>query len=134
MSQGNLALVEQAVAAFNQRDLDWLYDQMPDDFEFVSVLTAVDGVATYRGRHAWRDYFAALEETWSEWHVEDVNLHEGAGDNVVAVLRLMGKGRLSGVDTSQTIGMVYRLKDGKIWRMRAYLDPDEALAAGQAEG
>lgn len=133
MSQGRLEFVEMAVAAFNRRDLDWLYEHLCEDFEFASVLSAVDGVATFRGRHAWHDYLTALEDTWSEWTVENLGLHEGAGDSVAAVIRLAGKGSLSGASTSQTIGVTYAFKDDKIWRMRSYLNPDDALAAVGAE-
>ena len=134
MPEGRLAFVETAVAAFNRRDLAWLYEHLCEDFEFTSVLTAVDGVAKYRGRHAWRDYFAALEDTWSEWTVESLGLHEGAGDSVAAVIRLAGTGSLSGASTSQTIGITYEFKDDKISRMCAYLNPADALAAVGAEG
>ena len=133
MAKERLAFVETAVDAFNRRDLDWLYENLCEDFEFASVLTAVDGVATYRGKHAWRDYFAALEETWSEWTVENLGVHEGEGDSVAAVVRLAGKGSLSGASISQTIGVTYEFKDDKIWRMSAYLDLDEARAAVGAE-
>jgi ketosteroid isomerase-like protein len=127
--EDRLAFVETAVDAFNRRDMDWLHEHMSEDFEFASVLTAVDGVATYRGRDAWRDYFAALEDTWSEWDVENLGLHEGAGDSVAAVISLAGRGRLSGARTSQTIGITYEFRDDRIWRMHSYLDPDDALAA-----
>ena len=41
--------------------------------------------------------------------------HEGPGDSLAAI-------------------MTYEFKDDKIWRMRGYLNPDDALAAVGAEG
>ena len=35
---------------------------------------------------------------------------------------------------SSCIGLAYRIREGKLWRMRSYLDPAEALeAAGLSE-
>ena len=40
-----------------------------------------------------------------------------------------GKGKASGVPVDQRIGVAYRFRNGKLWRMRSYLDPAEALEA-----
>jgi ketosteroid isomerase-like protein len=54
MAKQDVELVRSAIEAFNRRDLKTLSQLMHDDFEFVSVLTAVDAEgATYRGSDAW---------------------------------------------------------------------------------
>ena len=48
MSEENVTVVRLAIEAFNSRDLQVLAQILDDDFEFVSVLTGVDGGgATY---------------------------------------------------------------------------------------
>ena len=65
--------------------------------------------------------------------MENLGFHEGTGDSVAAVIRLSGKGSLSGASTSQTIGITYEFKDDMLWRMTAHLKPEDALAAVGAE-
>ncbi|MDQ3646364.1 MAG: hypothetical protein M3345_05435, partial [Actinomycetota bacterium] len=55
-------------------------------------------------------------------------------DVVVAVGLLRGEGRASGVLVEQRVGMVYKLRSGKIRYCRAYRESREALeAAGLCE-
>jgi ketosteroid isomerase-like protein len=50
-------------------------------------------------------------------------------DRVAAVFRLVGAGKSSGVPVDQTVGMATRFRNGKMWRMRSYPNPAEALEA-----
>ncbi|MDQ3730338.1 MAG: hypothetical protein M3355_12205 [Actinomycetota bacterium] len=50
-------------------------------------------------------------------------------DRAAAVFRLVGTGKHSGAPAGQTIGVTYQFREGKLWRMRSYLDPAEALEA-----
>lgn len=130
MSEENLEIVYKAREAFNREDLQELADLSHDDFELVSVFTAVDvGGATYRGPASWAEYFEAMHESWEGWQVEDFRALDAGDDRVAAVYRLVGTGRWSGVPVDQEVGMAFWLRDGKIWRLRSYSDPDEALAA-----
>ena len=130
MSQENVDLVRRLVEAFNRRDMRGLAELSHDDLEFVSVLTAVDaGGATYRGSETWTSYFAAMNETWDEWQVEDFQVFDGREYGVAGVFRIVGKGKHSGAPVEHEIGLAYRIRDGKVWRMRSYLDPGQALEA-----
>jgi ketosteroid isomerase-like protein len=130
MSQENVEFVHRAIDAFNRQDLAALAEFCTDDFEFVSMLTAVDaGGSTYRGRHAWSEYFARMRDTWAEWWVDDFQVFDAGNDSLAAVVQMAGRGQHSGVAVDRTIGMTYRLRDGVICHMRAYLEPREALEA-----
>ena len=135
MSRENVEIVRAAYDAFNRRDLIALADLSHEDLEFVTVLTAVEaGGATYRGSETWASYFDSMNETWEEWRVEDFRVFDAGGDRVAAVFRIVGKGKHSGVPVEHPIGLAYRIRRGKLWRMRSYLDPAEALeAVGLAE-
>ena len=135
MSRENVEIVRRAGEAFNRRDVEALAAMSDDDLEFVSAFAAVEtGGVAYRGPKAWQRYFARMDETWDGWRVEDLEVFDAGGDRVAAVFRVVGRGKASGVPVDQRIGIAYRFRNGKLWRMRAYLDPAEALeAVGLAE-
>jgi ketosteroid isomerase-like protein len=131
MSWENVEVVRRAGEAFNRPDrVRALAELSDDDLEFVSVLTAVDAEGgTYRGPDSWATYFARMADIWDDWRVEDLEIFDAGSDRVAAVFRLAGKGKGSGASVQQTIGLAYRIRHGKLWRMRSYLDPAEALRA-----
>jgi ketosteroid isomerase-like protein len=130
VSAENVEVVTQAIDAFNRHDIDALRSLSADDFEFVSVLTAVDADgATYRGIRAWDDYFAVMDETWTDWRVEDFRLVDGGKDKLAGTFRIVGTGKLSGAGVDRAVGITYELRDGKLWRMRSYMNPPDAVTA-----
>lgn len=130
MSQENVEVVRLAVDAFNQRDMARLLDLSDQDFEFVSVLTAVDAQsATYRGLDGWTRYFRDIDQVWKNWQIADLRVFDGADDQVAATFRVTGEGRQSEAAVERAVGIAYRLRDGKILRMRSFLDPAQALEA-----
>ena len=130
MSQENVEVVRRTLDAFNRQDIRALAELSDEDLEFVTVLAVVDaGGGTYRGPQLWADYFADRRGTWEEWGVEDLRVFDADGDRVAAVFRLVGKGKTSGVTVARAVGVAYTLRNGKLWRMRSYLDPAEALEA-----
>jgi ketosteroid isomerase-like protein len=130
MSQEDVEVVHRARDAFNRRDLQALAEMTHEDLEFSSVLTAVDaGGSSYRGAQTWANYFARMDDAWGDWQVMDFRTFDAGDNGVAAVFRLVGTGKSSGARVDRTIGVAYRLRDGKLWRMRSYLDPGEALRA-----
>ena len=131
MSRESVELVGTTIEVFNRRDIGALVDLSEGDLEIVSALTAANlGGSTYRGEtQAWTDYFAAMDETWEEWGIEDAELRDAGDDRVACLCRLVGRGKASGVPVERAVGIVFRIRDGKLWRIRSYLDPSEALVA-----
>jgi len=130
MSRENLEVVHRAVEALNRRDLEALAELCDEEFEFASVFTAVDaGRATYRGKYAWTTYSARMDEAWNDWRVEDLRVFDAGDDRIAAVFLLVGEGKNSGARVKRAVGATYKLRQGKLWRMRSYLNPQEALDA-----
>jgi ketosteroid isomerase-like protein len=136
MSRTNVKIVEQALEAFNPRDMSALAALSHEDLEIVSTLTAANlGESTYRGSDAFTAYFAAIDESWDEWRIEDIELLDGGEDRVACLCRLVGRGKQSGVPVERAVGIAYRIRDEQLWRIRSYLDPGDALdAAGVSAG
>jgi ketosteroid isomerase-like protein len=130
VSQENVEVVRLAVDAFNRRDMARLADLSDQDFEFVSVLTAVEAqAATYRGLDGWTRYFADIDQAWKNWHIVGLRVFDCDGDTLAATFRVTGEGRQSKAPVERAVGITYRVRGGKIWQMRSFLDPAQALKA-----
>jgi ketosteroid isomerase-like protein len=121
-------VLRQGLEAFNREDLRTHVDLSDEDLEFVSALSGVDR-ESYRGRELWRAYFDRMHETCHEWRIADLRVFDAGDDRVAAVYRVVEKGKTSGVPVEHHIGLACRLRQGKFWRIRSYLDPGEALEA-----
>lgn len=128
MAQDSVEIVRTAVEAFRREDFRTVADLCDDDLEFVSVMTAVEET-TYRGRDTWERYATDMRETWTEWRLEDLRYIEAGDDSVVVLMRLVGTGKRSGAPVDRAVGLLYRVRGGRLWRVRSYLEPADALAA-----
>jgi ketosteroid isomerase-like protein len=133
MSQANVEIVKEAIDAVNRRDIDAFSQLGTADCEwFPAVIGSVEPT-TFCGREGMETYLATIPETWDEIRVVIEGLRD-LDDRVLAHVRLETRGRGSGVPTSASQWVLYDFRDGKISRLRGYLDHGEALrAAGLAE-
>ena len=91
------------------------------------------GAASAYGIEAVRGYMESFKNYWDEIRFEPQEYIE-AGDQVVVIARLVGRGKTSGVEVTRTWGYVWTLRGERALRMQGYADRDEALkAVGLAE-
>jgi ketosteroid isomerase-like protein len=88
------------------------------------------GAGTHRGRDQVRAAFEGYSEVMgiAEFSLEQV---EPLEDGVVALVRVRGDSA-AGVPWDHLWGYACRARDGQLVYLRAYWDPEEALAAGGA--
>jgi ketosteroid isomerase-like protein len=132
MSEENKELIRRGIEAFNRRDVEGLQAICTTDFELVPLRAAMEGT-TYSGPDAIAAAFQDFDESWEDlrYEVDDIR---AAGNRVVAITRLRGRGRQSGAGIDQAVALVFCVRDGKAASMRSYTDLDEALeAAGLSE-
>ena len=129
MAQENVDTLRKLGEAWNRDDLDSFLEQLHPEVEFHSeVARLVDGdTAPRRGHDGMRRF-------WEEWRTVwdltiDISDYHDLGEIVVSVghMRIRGKG--SGVDIESPVAYVNEFQDGSIRRVRAYLDPKQALEA-----
>jgi ketosteroid isomerase-like protein len=85
------------------------------------------GGGTYVGLRAVRALLAERTDGFEvQQHTEQLL---DAGDDVVALIRWRGRGSRSGAETETRLATVTTLRDGKIVKVRFYLDRAEALRA-----
>src|SRR3954447_9646708 len=133
MSQENVDIVAGTIAAFNRGDLDAGSDYWSDDLDYRAAQGAPDDPRPIHGKEAMRAYVEDWLDTFEDFRGEVIELID-AGDDVIVVMRIGGRAKLSGVETDLTFAAIYTIRDGKIARGREYWTREEALeAAGLRE-
>jgi ketosteroid isomerase-like protein len=132
MSQENVELVRRWLDAGNRADLDaWLSGFAPDAEWHTSGRFADRGV--YRGREGLTRYWAETREDIDELRTSASEIR-AMGDKVFVAVTLTGRGRRSMARFEERAWLVVTCCDGRVERVEAYLDPDEALEAAGLRG
>jgi ketosteroid isomerase-like protein len=133
MSQENVEVVKAALDAWPQ-GLDALSEHWTDDIDHRAIEGAIDDHGPLHGKDAVRAYLQDWLDMFDPLTVEPLELIDAGGDEVVTVLRIGGRAKLSAVETDITFAIVYTVRDGKLARGREYATRAEALeAAGLRE-
>jgi ketosteroid isomerase-like protein len=127
-------VVEALFDALNARDFDALGGLIEPDFEFRSLLAAVEGGDAFVGIDGVREWAALMDATWEDFRVAMVDVREVTADQAVVAFRNTGRARASGVPVDTLRGqIVTRRNGGPVSSVVTYVDPSEALrAAGLA--
>jgi len=117
--------VRRAIAAINARDIDAYLACCTENVELLLPMAG----AEYLGADGIRRFFTDIEDAGPDFRIE-VQRVQAIGDrNALALLRVRLTGRASGIVTGAESANVYDFIDGKISRIRIFLDRDEALKA-----
>jgi ketosteroid isomerase-like protein len=129
MSQENVELVRDSLKASADGDLDATAEFWDADINWRAIEGAPDDVGEMHGPERLRRYLGELLEIFDNVTIVPEELLDLGDDRVVAVLRLAGRAKLSGLETELRFAVVYTLRDGKIVRGREYIDREQALQA-----
>jgi ketosteroid isomerase-like protein len=139
MSQENVEIVRRGLAtlqkAMERRDFDATFDPdvLADDVEWIPT-RSFPGPNCYRGRDGVSEYMRTWGEDFERLSIDIEQLIDAPDDCVVALIHQRASGQGSGVPVGMDLAVVYDLEDGRVIRIRNYLDPAEALeAAGLSE-
>ena len=125
MSQQNAETIRRAIAAINARDIDAYLACCTENVELLLPMVG----AQYLGADAIGRFFTDIEDTAPDFRIE-VQRVQAIGDSIaLAFLRIGSTGRASGIVIGAESANVYDFVDGKISRIRIFLDRDEALKA-----
>jgi ketosteroid isomerase-like protein len=135
MSQENVEIVQRMLASYSTGDPDQWLGYWGQDAEWTaSGFGPVEGQErVYQGHAGLRRFWADALEAFAEIRVDATDFRD-AGDLVVVLGELTGKGATSGAPFAAPLAWLFEVQDRKIVRGHDYLDQAQAVeAAGLSE-
>jgi ketosteroid isomerase-like protein len=134
MSRENVEVVGAAYEAFAERGVDGFLEYLTEDVDHRAIEGALDDRGPMHGKEAARAYAQDWLDTFDGFTARPVELIDAGEKQVVAVIRISGRAKLSVVETDLIYAAVYGIRDSRIARGREYATRAEALeAAGLSE-
>jgi ketosteroid isomerase-like protein len=130
-SSGNGELVRLAYEGFNEGGTEGTIPYMHADVVWDESNLPARSPGTFRGHDGMRALARENAELWEQIHTEIDELLE-IGDNVVAFVRVQGRGRFTHEPVELAIAQVWEVVGAKVSRVTLYLDRQQALEAAQA--
>jgi hypothetical protein len=128
MSQENLDRFNEAMEAFNRRDVGGLLRVMDPEIQFEPQQAALQG--TYVGHEGVGEWLADLVQHYEieSGHVDYADIRD-LGDRVLGIgtLRFTGKG--SGIETEALVAVVASFRNGLMTHFKDFGDKAPALEA-----
>jgi ketosteroid isomerase-like protein len=129
MSQENVEIVRRIYDALGRPDtVAGLWDPEVEFDVSRDIWAAVVGGGHYRGTDGVRSWMLDLYSAWEELNLDCEELID-AGAEVVSVLSVRGRGRVSGIQVGYNPAGVWTLRGGKVVRVVWFATRDEALEA-----
>ena len=123
----NLAIVHDAVEAFQRGDVETVLGYMDPEMEVFSspeLANPVDAV----GRDEWVAWMGRWLEVWEGYEIEALSIEAVGEHHVIVDMRQTAKGKGSGVDVELLVYTVFEIRDGIAKRYHLYPTRDEAVA------
>jgi ketosteroid isomerase-like protein len=132
MSEENVEIVRRVVEAWNRGDVDAFLSLYEPDCEVV-FRPEVPEPGPFHGHAELKQWVEGFLDAWESHRVEVVEVME-AGDSIVAVVHMVGRGSGSGVDLDETDAHFFTIREGRIARWQNFNARAEALeAAGMSD-
>jgi ketosteroid isomerase-like protein len=132
MSEEDVEVVRQACAYWERGDWAGSAELFDPGVEVVYSTTAFPDAGTYRGGRMALDAWTRWLEAWEAFSMELVDVIE-AGEEIVTLNRLHGRGKGSGVTVDADVGVIFDCRRVVIRRM-VFCDRQEALEAAGLPG
>ena len=124
---GDAEAVRSLIDALNRDDMDSAVELVDPGAELRPLRAKLEG-STYRGQEGLREMNADLRADWDDLRFEIEELGK-RGDAIAVRGSLSAHGRTSGVDLAVPMGLLLRLREGKLVYWETFSDPDAAFAS-----
>jgi uncharacterized protein len=133
VAQGNVEIVRTGFEALERGGVEELLPFVHPEFE----TTIPSGLAvepdTYRGHEGIRRYFDSFYEVMDEVHfIPDEFIQ--VGERVVVPVRVVARGKETGIAAEQRVFQVWSLRAGKAIRVEVFATREEAIEAAGGQG
>ncbi len=132
MSEENIERLKAGLAALNRQDREAYLALVDLDAEWHVTGQVVDQQGVYRGREAIWDYLTSFTDQFDEVQIEMEDAID-AGESVVVMGRIRGRGKASGAVVELRLATVFTLRNGLLVRAENFAEMDEALEAAGLE-
>jgi ketosteroid isomerase-like protein len=125
----NLEIVGRVLRRYSAQDIDGMLEDVDSGVEIDYSESDAPDASVYRGHAACRAFARGRYEDFAERSFETVELIDAPPNAVVAVGRMRGMGRGSGVAVEAYSVTLWTLRDDKIERIKLYRTRADALAS-----
>jgi ketosteroid isomerase-like protein len=127
MSLTNVERIRETYRRVNEGGFAAIVDLIDPRFE----MDAPQGVESSQAhdKEGLREWFRKMDEIWEELRFDPKEITDLDEDRVLAVAHTSGRARESGIEISQDLTHVWRLREGKAIRFNSYATRAEALEA-----
>jgi ketosteroid isomerase-like protein len=133
MSQENVEVVRRAWQAFVNGGVEATFDLWTDDCIFEDFPEMPES-AVYVGRDGLIEAVEHFTEMWTDLAWEPLEFIDAGESLVIAVIAIRGQGGSSGAPLDAIATWLYEMRDGRVFRARAFTTKEQALeAAGLPE-
>lgn len=134
MSRANVEVVRAATEAMVAGDVETALGHLAPDVEWHGTVGGLDEGSVAHGLDEVVEGFLAYFETWERIELRADRYVDAPGDDVVVFFHEVARGRESGAVVETDTGTVNTVRDGKIVRVRAFMDRGDALRAAGLSG
>jgi uncharacterized protein len=127
MSRENVEIVRRIYASWSRGSSPPESNLLHPDIEWVNPSDALEP-GTRTGIAAFTSITEELGHTIGDLRVDAEQLVD-AGDRVVVIATMRGRGGASGVEVERRHSAIWTIRDGKALRFQWFYEPDEALRA-----
>jgi ketosteroid isomerase-like protein len=127
-SKANVDLLRRFYEYFNQRDLDAVLELCAPEVEVYKDPEVVEMVAAFtpRGQERVAQYLRGWLDSWDEYRARPEEFLE-SGEDVAVLVHLRARGKGSQFDIEEDMADVFSIRDGRIVRLRLYVQRRDAL-------
>ncbi len=128
MSQENVDLVRRGFEAFARRDMAAVLELLARDVDVTSDALGLSGGGSYLGHDGFVRATQETLEAFEDYRIDGEEFID-AGEDVVVLVHISGRGRGSGIPVDMRLVHVWTVLGGKGVRARTFANKEAALEA-----
>jgi ketosteroid isomerase-like protein len=123
----SVEVIKRGLAAFATRDLETWRECFDPDVE-VTEDSSIPDAGSYHGHEGLMVWLGVMEHNWEDFEAHGEAFVE-AGDDVVTLVRVCGRGKTSQIEIEGRFGNIFTVREGQVVRWRIYASWADALGA-----